>query len=111
MPHGLVAVSRQQRRFGPWRSVGTPAASLAAIPRSSHNVAEQLIRRLCGIAGAPFRMRPASDTGKQARLPMAHIVFTSYAQRDRDRYLERFVEEFREELQGIVVGRDPDELT
>jgi hypothetical protein len=42
---------------------------------------------------------------------MAHVVFTSYAQRDRDRYLERFVEEFREELQGIVVGRDPDELT
>lgn len=42
---------------------------------------------------------------------MAHVVFTSYAQRDRDRYLDRFVEEFRKELQGIAVGRDPDELT
>jgi hypothetical protein len=42
---------------------------------------------------------------------MAHVVFTSYAQHDRDRYLERFVEEFRKELKGIVVGRDPDELT
>ena len=41
---------------------------------------------------------------------MAHIVFTSYAQLDRDRYLERFVEELRKELQGIVVGRVDDDL-
>jgi TIR domain len=42
---------------------------------------------------------------------MAHVVFTSYAQRDRDKYLEKFIAEFRQELEGILVGLSSDELT
>lgn len=41
---------------------------------------------------------------------MPHIVFTSYAQRDRDRYLDSFVKELDEELRGAIPGHALGEL-